>query len=176
MYADAVKDGALCVGHVGSYSMVLVLLSNMVIRQCIKEHVLRIIKANAVPVAPVVQGGPCVGYFLQKVRHQLGPFFTLGSVDGMLRFAKEFEALGDARVAFIPRRRSVRRRRRRRGSLFCCFSFGRTRIRVAADFEYGRHIAAPVTIVGRAPNRHETVVKMILATFHDQLVSTGNQM
>jgi hypothetical protein len=52
-------------------------------------------------------------------------------------------------------------------------SFVFFRRHLLAHFENRRHVATPITIVGRTPYRHKSLVKMILSSLHDQLMRPG---
>ena len=49
-------------------------------------------------------------------------------------------------------------------------------IEVFVQFEYGRDVTAPVAIVRRRPHRQHRLVEMPLVAFHDQLMSSADQI
>ena len=86
----------------------------------------------------------------QKVRYQLCSFLPLWSMNRYFGFLEKFESLCNTSL--------------------CPFS-----PRVTTNFEYGCYIATPITIVRGTPYSHKTLVKVILATFHNQLVRPCNE-
>ena len=91
--------------------------------------------------------------FLQKIGHQLGSLFSFGPMYTVFRLTKELKSLRNRVVAFTV------------GIVW-----------FTANFQDGCDIATSITIIGCTPDSDETIIEMILATLHDELMRPGHEL